>query len=122
AEEQLDWAWRFGLESGHDTDKLAGVPVRSGVTGAPVLTEAPAFLECRVEARLETGDRTVYLAEVVEGRVVRAGPVLTLRRAVQLASPEQLRRLREGLTKDAVVDTAAIRAWRERGRAAAETR
>src|SRR5215831_15768169 len=32
AEDQLDRVWRFGLESGRDGDKLAGLPVRVGAT------------------------------------------------------------------------------------------
>jgi flavin reductase (DIM6/NTAB) family NADH-FMN oxidoreductase RutF len=113
AEDQVEWVWRFGLGSGRDADKLAGLPLRAGVTGAPVLTEAPAFLDCRVEARLDTGDRTVYLAEVADGAVVRPVPVLTLRRAVELAPAERLRQLKEALARDAAVDAEAIRQWRQ---------
>jgi flavin reductase (DIM6/NTAB) family NADH-FMN oxidoreductase RutF len=112
-EGQLEWVWRFGLESGRDTDKLAGLAARAGVTGAPVLADAPAYLECRVEAGWDGGDRTVYLAEVVDGALVRPGPVLTLRRVLELAPPDRKRRLREGLARDAVVDAEAIRRWRE---------
>jgi flavin reductase (DIM6/NTAB) family NADH-FMN oxidoreductase RutF len=115
AEGQVEWVWRFGLASGRDADKLVGVPVRDGATGAPVVTDAPAYLECRVEARLDTGDRTLYLAEVVEGALVRPGPVLTMGRLLELAPPDRLRQLKEGLERDAVIDAAAIRAWRERG-------
>ena len=113
AQEQLDWVWHFGLESGRDRDKLANLPVRIGETGAPILTDAPAFLECRVEARWDTGDRTVYLAAIVAGSVAKRGPVLTMRRVVELAPPERLRQLREGLVRDAMTDAAAIRAWRQ---------
>jgi flavin reductase (DIM6/NTAB) family NADH-FMN oxidoreductase RutF len=115
-EEQLDLIWRFGLASGRDGDKLAGLPVRAGATGAPLLTDAPALLECRVEARWDSGDRTVYLAEVVEGAAAKPGPVLTLRRAVELAPPERRRQLKEGLVRDAQIDAAAIRQWRAQRR------
>jgi flavin reductase (DIM6/NTAB) family NADH-FMN oxidoreductase RutF len=112
SEDQVEWVWRFGLESGRDVDKLAGTSTRAGTTGAPVLTEAPAYCECRVEARWDSGDRTVYLAEVVTGEVLRGGPVLTMKRMLQLAPPERLQQLKEGLVRDAAVDTEAIRAWR----------
>src|SRR5207249_10092645 len=114
AEDQLDRVWRFGLESGRDGDKLAGLPVRVGATGAPLLTDVPALLECRVEARWDSGDRTVYLAEVVEGALANPGPVLTMRRLIELAPPARLRQLKEGLVRDAAVDAAAIRQWRAR--------
>jgi len=113
-EQHLDWVWRFGLESGRDLDKLHGLAVTDAVTGSPVLTDARGWLDCRVEARLDTGDRTVYLAEVVDGAMVRPGPVLTFKRMLQLAPPDRLRQLKESLADDADRDAEAIRAWRQR--------
>jgi flavin reductase (DIM6/NTAB) family NADH-FMN oxidoreductase RutF len=115
-EEHLDWVWRFGLQSGRDIDKLEGYHVLTAVTGSPLLAEAPGWLDCRVEARLDTGDRTVYLAEVVAARQNRPGPPLTVKRLLQLAPPDRLRELREQIARDSAIDAAAIRAWRrERG-------
>jgi flavin reductase (DIM6/NTAB) family NADH-FMN oxidoreductase RutF len=113
-EEHLDLVWRFGLLSGRDTDKFADVPVRAGVTGSPILTAAPAFLECRVETRLDTGDRTVYVAAVVAGEVVSPQPCLTMKRLLQLAPRPRLEQLKEALVRYGAVDAEAIRAWRER--------
>ncbi len=101
-ESHLDWVWRFGLHSGHAGDKFAGLPELRAV----------AWLKCRVETSLDTGDRTLYLAEVLDAHLEKATPPLTMRRVLQLASPERLRELRAGLERDAVVDGAAIRAWR----------
>ena len=41
-ERQLDLAWRFGLQSGRDVDKFAGVAYRTGTTGSPLVAEALA--------------------------------------------------------------------------------
>jgi hypothetical protein len=41
SEAQLSWVWRFGLQSGRAQNKWAGVGLRSGMTGGPVLL-APA--------------------------------------------------------------------------------
>ena len=101
----LDWVWRFGLESGHATDKF---------TDRPAL-DAIARLDCRVETSMDTGDRTIYLAEVFAGRLEKRTPPLTMKRLLQLASPEHLQKLRDGMMRDAAVDAAAIRAWRNRG-------
>ena len=68
-ETQLDLVWRFGLQSGHDVDKFAGLMFQTGATGSPLLPEAFAWFDCRVEARMDSGDRTVYLAAVVDGRL-----------------------------------------------------
>jgi flavin reductase (DIM6/NTAB) family NADH-FMN oxidoreductase RutF len=113
-EPHLDWVWRFGLHSGRDGDKLEGLATQPGATRSPLLTGAPGWLDCRVEARLDTGDRTVYLAEVVDARLSRPGAPLTVKRLLQLAPPEYLRELKEQLARDSAVDAAAIRAWRQK--------
>jgi flavin reductase (DIM6/NTAB) family NADH-FMN oxidoreductase RutF len=114
AEDQADIVWRFGLRSGRDVDKWAGLGWREDAAGGPRLADAPAWLDCRVEASLDTGDRTLYVAEVRAGRVERPVPPLTMRRLIEQAPAERLRVLKDGLIRDAAVDAVAIRAWRER--------
>jgi flavin reductase (DIM6/NTAB) family NADH-FMN oxidoreductase RutF len=111
-EEQLDWVWRFGLQSGHDRDKLDGLATRMGKTGAPILVDAPGWLECRVEARLDTGDRTVYLAEVLDARSPGARPILTVTRMRSLVADDRRRALEEQMARDIAIDAQAIAAWR----------
>jgi flavin reductase (DIM6/NTAB) family NADH-FMN oxidoreductase RutF len=113
-EQHLDWVWRFGLQSGRETDKFAGLPLESQATGSPILPGVLGWLDCRVEARLETGDRTLFLGEVVAGRQLTAVPPLTLQRLLQLASVEQLLSLKQQLEQDAGKDAEAIRSWRQR--------
>jgi flavin reductase (DIM6/NTAB) family NADH-FMN oxidoreductase RutF len=116
AEEHVEWVWRFGLHSGRDGDKLGGLAVTVGMTGSPLLSDAAGWLDCRVEATLDTGDRTVYLAEVVDARLWRREPPLTLKRLLHLAPPDKLVRLKELITRDSAVDAEATRAWRQRRR------
>jgi flavin reductase (DIM6/NTAB) family NADH-FMN oxidoreductase RutF len=111
-EEHLDWVWHFGLRTGRDADKLAGLTTTAGITGSPILSGALGWLDCRVEACLNTGDRTVYLAAVVKAETIREGAPLTARRMSELAPPERLRELKEQMTRDIAIDEAAIRAWR----------
>lgn len=66
---QIDLAARFGTHSGRDVDKIAGVRWRAGQFGAPVLSEAAAFLECRVTATIPAGDHVVVLGEALDGAV-----------------------------------------------------
>ena len=114
SELNLDWVWRFGLQSGREIDKLAGLDCRREATGSPILPGALAWLDCRVESGFETGDRTVFLAEVLAGQLHATEPPLTLKRVLQLAAPEQLQELRTQLERDARIDAEAIRAWRRR--------
>ena len=111
-DDNLDWVWRFGLASGRDHDKLAGLAAREGATGSPILAEAFAWLDCRVEARLDTGDRTIYLAEVLESGPIGAGKPLTVRRMVERAPADKLAILKAQMDHDIGLDAAAIRAWR----------
>ena len=60
-------------------EKLKDVPHRAGKTGAPILTDAIAFVECEVrEIVNERGDHAVVIGEVVEAGVHRDEPALTL--------------------------------------------
>lgn len=112
-EAHLDWAWRFGLQSGRDFDKLAGLAWREGLSGSPILDDAPGWLDCRVEARLDTGDRTVYLANVLDAKPIGSQPILTLARMLEHASSEQKAKLRAQMERQGAIDSLAIKAWRE---------
>ena len=111
-EDRLDWVWRFGLHSGRSADKFDGLEARAATTGSPVLGGAAGWLDCRVEARLDTGDRTIYLAEVVQSEMAHFTQPLTLKRLMQLAPADRLRELKHQRALDAEADAAAIRAWR----------
>lgn len=112
--DQIDLAWHFCTQSGHDIDKLESVPHTSGVTGSPILSQALGWLECRVEASLDTGDRTLYLAEVVAGDLRQAFAPLTQRQLIERATPDQLQVLRAQLAADGDLDAVAIQRWRAR--------
>jgi len=55
--------------SGHTTeDKFAAMGLRrlpAKEVGAPLLADAHACMECRIQANFPAGDRTMYVAEVV---------------------------------------------------------
>jgi flavin reductase (DIM6/NTAB) family NADH-FMN oxidoreductase RutF len=113
-EDQLDWVWRFGIPSGREVDKLRGLETSTGAGGSPILSGALGWVDCRVEARMDTGDRTVYLAEVVDARVERTGTSLTFKRLLELAAPERMREMEMALERDMELDRTAILDWRRR--------
>ena len=67
---QLELARHFGTVSGRLVDKLAGQRWQAALGGAPVLTDAAAYLECRVIGRHVAGDHELVLGQVVGGRVL----------------------------------------------------
>jgi flavin reductase (DIM6/NTAB) family NADH-FMN oxidoreductase RutF len=113
-ETQLELVWRFGLQSGRDVDKLAGLEFRTGVTGSPLLTQALAWFDCQVEARMDSGDRTVYLTAVVDGQLQRTGPPLTSHRFFAIAPPDKQKIMNEQYDRDARLDADAIQQWRDK--------
>jgi flavin reductase (DIM6/NTAB) family NADH-FMN oxidoreductase RutF len=113
-ESQSDLVWRFGLQSSRDVDKFAGLDVGTAATGSPILRNSLAWLDCRVETRMDIGDRTVFLGEVVEGDSKGSARPLMLQKVLSLATPEQKRTLREQMEADAALDMQAITRWRAR--------
>jgi flavin reductase (DIM6/NTAB) family NADH-FMN oxidoreductase RutF len=69
--DQIDLARHFGTRSGRETDKLAGMAWRPGRTGAPILTEAVAYLECRLTQRIPAGDHEIVIGRPVAGEILR---------------------------------------------------
>ena len=67
---QLDLARHFGTQSARDTDKLSGVSWRAGRTGAPIIAEAVAYLECRLTGRIPAGDHEIVIARPVAGEIL----------------------------------------------------
>ena len=51
--------------------KLSGQAFRKGETGAPILTDAVAAVECRVKHIIEDGDHHIVVGEVVEAHVMK---------------------------------------------------
>lgn len=104
-------AWRFALASGRGGDKLAGCWWRPGASGAPLLAECLAWLDCRVIDRWDIGDRLFFLAEVLAGGRVAVGRPLTESDLLQAAAPEQHAALRAGREADLAVQRPLRQAW-----------
>ena len=48
-----------------DPRKFEGVAFRAGITGAPVMTNVLATMECRMVARYPGGDHTIFVGQVI---------------------------------------------------------
>ena len=82
----LPLAERFGTQTGDLADKFAGLPVRAGAGGAPLLECCPHWLVGRRTALLDDGgDHVCMITEPVD--VHTAGPFrpLRLRRTARLS-------------------------------------
>lgn len=51
--------------------KISGEPYKTGATGAPILTNAAACVECKVAEIVERGDHHIVIGEVIEAHLLR---------------------------------------------------
>jgi flavin reductase (DIM6/NTAB) family NADH-FMN oxidoreductase RutF len=68
---QQNMAFAFFKPAQRDGNKISGEPFRKGSTGAPILENAIASVECKVTDIIERGDHHVVIAQVVEANVAR---------------------------------------------------
>jgi flavin reductase (DIM6/NTAB) family NADH-FMN oxidoreductase RutF len=64
-------AFTFFKPAKLEDGKLSGQAFRKGATGAPILADAPAAVECRVKTIVEEGDHHLVLGEVVEAHLAK---------------------------------------------------
>jgi len=75
-------AGKLGRSSASTPQKLKGIKTKPApISGAPILTDALGWVECRVVATLPAGDHTLVLGEVIEAGVEHDGHPLTLAEA-----------------------------------------
>ena len=64
--EQTDVVEKLGFSSGRESDKLADLPYRLGLTGCPILGDCYAWFDCTVINRMDTGISTCFLGQAME--------------------------------------------------------
>ena len=67
--DQKSLAFTFFRPADVSDGKLSGQAYRKGTTGAPLLIEAPAAVECKVTTIVEQGDHHIVVGEVVDAHV-----------------------------------------------------
>jgi len=73
AADQADVARRFAVSGG---DKFAGLDWQSGPHGTPMLEGSMAFLEARLENRIEAGTHVLFIGRVLEARASGKEPLI----------------------------------------------
>lgn len=69
---QYDLARKCGFGSGRKTDRLDGVETVYKTTGAPILKECSAYLDCKLVDQLDVGTHLVFAGEVVDAGTTSA--------------------------------------------------
>ena len=63
---QQEAAFAFFKPTEREGNCIGGLPFRPGSTGAPLLEQAAAWLECRLVETVERGDHSLFVGEVVD--------------------------------------------------------
>lgn len=112
-EGNLDLVWRFGLQSGRDVDKFAGLSYREGALGCPLLLDTIGWMECRVETTSEIGGRTIFVVEVQEGKVNHFAPPLRTQRLLELTPSSRLSEIQRQRHHDGFREAQLLTTWRD---------
>jgi flavin reductase (DIM6/NTAB) family NADH-FMN oxidoreductase RutF len=110
--DQASLALNFAIGSGRDRDKFAGLAVKLGSTGSPLLDDCLASLECRVFSRHDTGDRCYFWADVVAGEKHGDGQPLCEQGLIAAASDDQRSLLGRNRHEDAELLRPLHNRWR----------
>jgi len=78
---QKELAMCFFRDTVTEGDTMNRYRFESGQTGAPILVDPPAWLECRVVDEISRGDHSIFVAEVVAAGYRRDEEPLTLHEA-----------------------------------------
>ena len=62
-----------------DADRFDDLEIQRGARGVPLLKEAHAHLECRIVARHDSGDHTIFVASVENAAALDGHPLLYYR-------------------------------------------
>lgn len=112
-EQDGELAWRFGLESGHHTDKWGDIPVTQSRLGNPRVTEIDNWLDCRVELTVDLGDRWIVIGAVVDAASPDEIEPMTVQSFIAGGNADQHARLMEQMQRDTATDRDAILTWRQ---------
>jgi flavin reductase (DIM6/NTAB) family NADH-FMN oxidoreductase RutF len=90
-------------------DKFRGVSLTPGVLGVPLLSDALAYLECRVVEQVTGGTHTIFLGKVVHASAHEGEPLALPRRLRTFSIWARRRGLPSG---SAARPRKAVRRWR----------
>lgn len=65
----LQTAKHFGFQSGRKVDKFANIGYEFKKSGAPILRDSIAYLDCILWASYDGGDHTIFVGEIVDGNI-----------------------------------------------------
>jgi flavin reductase (DIM6/NTAB) family NADH-FMN oxidoreductase RutF len=72
AAEQFALVPIFGLHSSRSRDKFEGLELGRTSSNCPIVAGTKGWVECQVVSKVDAGDRSVYLADIIDRSAVQA--------------------------------------------------
>lgn len=69
SERQKDVAKLFGLQSGRTINKFNEIDYDLKKSGAPILKDCLAYVDCTVHKSIDVGDTTLFVGEILEAAI-----------------------------------------------------
>jgi flavin reductase (DIM6/NTAB) family NADH-FMN oxidoreductase RutF len=68
--QQKDLAYAMGRRTSEEADKFTSISTTTKVTGAPILNDAVAYLDCKLVSETKLGSHWIIVGEVVDGALL----------------------------------------------------
>ncbi|UCH88348.1 MAG: flavin reductase [Thermoplasmata archaeon] len=68
-ESKMELAKHFGMQSGRKVKKFENIEYERKVTGAPILIDAIAYLDCKVHSSHTAGDHTIFVGTIEDCKI-----------------------------------------------------
>ena len=65
---QMELARKCGFDSGRDKEKIQEEEVSYQATGAPIINNCAAYLDCKLSHQIEVGDHILFIGTVIKAK------------------------------------------------------
>jgi len=110
---QQQLAWNFSRDSGRRRDKLQGLACNPQITAAPILENCHSYLLGKVYAKVETGERSYFWADVMKAVQCSNEPPLCEQDFIKWCDDDQKQVLRADKTSDIALQRPQQMAYRQ---------
>lgn len=107
--DQIELVRNFGFYTGRERDKFSRISCRTGKTGSPVIPDTHSYAEGKVINRMDGGDMTGFLVDVVDGGLNSRDQWMTLAGFYSTAPVEWIMEYEEKLSKSIEYSLPIIR-------------
>lgn len=107
--DQISMVKNFGFYTGRELNKFRNVSYSKGITGCPVIQDTHSYSECRVINKMDGGDMTAFLVDVVDGSVNSNEDWMTLSYFYSSAPVEWIMEYEQKLSKSISYSMPIIR-------------